>query len=80
MHQRVVFQLELFWETERLNVMEFLLEDLRINQYGYPSPELDGRPRTVCFQIYEYSGLTLTEYHTATGGNKINKYDVLTSP
>mgnify|MGYP003714514527 CR=1 FL=1 len=36
MHQRVVFQLELFWETERLNVMEFLLEDLRIDQYGYP--------------------------------------------
>ncbi len=36
MHQRVVFQLELFWETERLNVMEFLLEDLRIDKYRYP--------------------------------------------
>jgi len=36
LHQRVVFQLELFWETERLNVMEFLLEDLCIDQYGYP--------------------------------------------
>ena len=43
------------------------------------SPELDGT-WTVCFPIYEYAGLTVTEYHTATGGNKINKYDVLTSP
>ena len=43
------------------------------------SPKLDAT-RSVCFQIYEYSGLTVTEYHTATGGNKINKYDVLTSP
>ena len=68
MHQRVVFQLELFWETERLNVMEILLEDLRIDQYGKPIPDLDGHPRTVCFQIYEYTGLTVTEYQVATGG------------
>ena len=60
--------------------MEFLLEDLRIDQYGYPGPELDGRQGKVCIQIYEYSGLTATECHAATGENKINKYDVLTSP
>ena len=45
-----------------------------------PNPELDGRQGKVCIQIYEYSGLTATERHAATGENKINKYDVLTSP
>ena len=38
-----------------------MLEDLRINQYSYPSQLLDG-PKTLCFSIFGYSGLTLTEY------------------
>ena len=79
MHQRVVFQLELFWETERLNSMEFLLEDLRIDQYGYPLARSLMAQGQYVSQSTD-SGLTVTEYQPETGGNKINKYDVLTSP
>jgi len=49
-----------------------MLDDLRINQYWYPSRLLDG-PTTLCLSIFGYSGLTLTEYLQATGGNKIKK-------
>ena len=60
--------------------MEFLLEDLRIDQYGYPLARSLMEQGQYVSQSTDIQGLTVTEYHTATGGNKINKYDVLTSP
>jgi hypothetical protein len=54
---------------------EFTHRSIRIP----PSPELDAT-RIVCFQIYEYSGLTATECHATTGGNKIKKSGVQTPP